>query len=309
MMFSIPKITGNNFKYVVIISVVFFFIIISYILSILKWKTVDEPFFGGFFNTTFWGVQMYFFFAPLALLLYFAAYAFWVHFKWNMMAPFHGLWYASNSQSEVDFVTDIRLNFALLSEAAAKLVFDKERYNSIAADTSSQWTRFRMWLRPVDQAVHIAKYLQGKWDSKPMTNIGMLPASILLDAFGWTKLVSPQRVAIAKAVDIWNDANMNDQVHSLTKAWQYMADGIIPVPDGIELYVTVPWTRIDNAYPKKRYEAQWGGFIRQLAENIARGDYNKGISMTTAGIIVFIVCVIFSAVMFIMKLVVQVPAR
>ncbi|MFA5715211.1 MAG: hypothetical protein WC998_05700, partial [Candidatus Paceibacterota bacterium] len=67
---------------------------------------------------------------------------------------------------------------------------------------------------------------------------------------------------------------------------------------------TIPWVRIDNAYPRKRYEAERGGFIRQLAENIARGNYNKpAMSMTMAGVVVFISCVFFSGLMFLFKFV------
>jgi len=275
-------------------------LVILYFLSTYRWALVNSPLFGGFFNNTLFGVQYYFYLVPLAVIMYFAAYAYWVFGRWGVMVPFQGLWHALNAQTEVVFVSDLRLNFVLLSEASAKLVFDKDRYNKIVMDTTSLFVRFRMWIKPVDQAVHIAKYLQGSWDSTPMTNIGSVPAGLLLDAFGWTKAVSPQRMAIGKEVDIWNDVNPNDQIHSLSKAWEYMDKGLIPTPKGVELYVTIPWVRIDNAYPKKRFEAERGGFIRQLAENIAHGDYAKGgpLSMTMAGVIVFLSCLFFSGLMF-----------
>lgn len=262
---------------------------------------VDQPFFGGIFNTTFFGIQIYLYCAVPAVILYFVSYVWWVHLKWNMMAPFHGLWSAINSQSEVVFVSDLKLNFHLMGEFAAKVVFDKERYNSITHDTSNALTRFRMWLMPTDEAVHTAKYLQGSWDSKPMTNIGSIPAGILIDANGWTKAVSPERDAIAKNVDKHNDCNMDDQVHSFSKAWDYMNKGIIETPENVKLYVTIPWVRIDNAYPMKRYQADRGGFIRQIALNILNGTYNKGLNMTTAAIFVFLVCVVLSVMMFAMK--------
>jgi len=88
-------------------------------------QIVDQPFFGGFFNTTFWGAQIYLFCVVPVLILYLASYAYWIHFKWNMMSPFHGLWSAVNSQSEVIFVSDLKLNFALIGEFAAKVIFDK----------------------------------------------------------------------------------------------------------------------------------------------------------------------------------------
>jgi hypothetical protein len=262
---------------------------------------VDEPFMGGFLNTTFFGIQIYLYLAIPAVILYLAAYIWWVKLKWQMMSPFHGLWSAINSQSEVVFVSDLNLNFHLMGEFAAKVIFDKERYNAIAHDTSNWLTRMRMWLMPVDEAVHTAKFLQGSWDSKPMTNIGSVPAGILLDVYGWTKAVSPQRSAIGRVADTWNDLNIDDQIHSMSKAWKYMAEGKIDTPDGVKLYVTVPWVRIDNAYPKKRYQSERGGFIRQIALNIVNGVYSRGLNMTTAAIFVFCVCVALSLLMFWMK--------
>jgi hypothetical protein len=264
-------------------------------------SVVDQPFFGGIFNTTFFGIQIYLYLAIPAVILYLAAYIWWVKLKWQMMAPFHGLWSAVNSQSEVVFVSDFNLNFHLMGEFAAKVIFDKERYNAIAHDTSSALTRFRMWLMPVDEAVHTAKYLQGSWESQPMTNIGSVPAGILLDVYGWTKAISPQRSAIANVADVWNDLNMEDQIHSMSKAWKYMSEGKIETPENVKLYTTVPWVRVDNAYPKKRYQSERGGFIRQIALNIINGLYNKGMNMTTAAIFVFLVCVVLSGVMFWMK--------
>jgi len=274
------------------------------LLSTVKWSLVKDPFMGGLFNNTLFGIQYYIFFIPLAGLMYLVAYIYHVKLKWGMMHPFQGLWYALNAGTEVVFVTDLRLNFVLLSEAMAKLVFDKERYNKLVLDTDKWYNRLFLRIKPIDQAVSLAKFLQGSWDSKPMTNIGSVPAGILLDAFGWTKPVSPQRDAIRVEVDLWNDTHPDDQIHAFSKARDYMEKGIIPTPKGVELYVTIPWVRIDNAYPRKRYEAERGGFIRQLAENIARGNYNKpAMSMTMAGVVVFMSCVFFSGLMFLFKFV------
>ena len=274
-------------------------LIILYFLSTMTWALVDQPFFGGFLNNTIFGLQYYLFLIPAAVILYIIAYIFWAKLKWGMMAPFQGLWHALNAGTEVVFVSDLKLNFALLSEAMAKLVFDKERYNKLVLDTDKWYNRLFLRIKPIDQAVSLAKFLQGSWDSKPMTNIGSVPAGILIDAFGWTKPISQQREAIRVEVDLHNDKNPDDQIHSFSKAWEYMDKKFINTPPGVELYVTIPWVRIDNAYPQKRYEAERGGFIRQLAENIARGIYDKPpVSMTMAGAIVFVCCVFFSGLMF-----------
>lgn len=283
-------------------------IIILYLLSTAKWTLIKDPFFGGFFNNTLFGIQYYVFFIPVVIIMYLVAYIYWAKLKWGMMLPFQGLWYALNAGTEVVFVTDLRLNFSLLSEAMAKLVFDKERYNKLVLDTDKWYNRVFLWIKPIDQAVSLAKFLQGSWDSKPMTNIGSVPAGILLDAFGWTKPVSPQREAIRVEVDLHNDKNPDDQIHAFSKAWEYMDKGLIATPKGVDLYVTVPWVRVDNAYPRKRYEAERGGFIRQLAENLARGMYDKPpISMTMAGVVVFISCLFFSGLMFMFKFVWAAP--
>ena len=294
---------------IVLIAGVIVILIVFGIISITKWALVDQPFFGGFFNTSYWNTPLYIFFIPVAVLLYFVAYAFWVHFQWNMMSPFHGLWVAMVGHSGVVFKTDLDLNFILKSEAGAKLVFEKERYNNIATDTSKFLNRIRMKIRPTDQSVDVAKFLQGSWDSKSLVNIGSIPASILLDANGWTRDLSPERTAIALECDKWNDANPTDQIHNLSKAWEYMERGIIEKPKDVELYVTIPWVRIDNAYPSKRFQAATGGFIRQIAENIQNGEYKPGISATWAGVMVFLVCIVISVLMFVLKIFIYAPTK
>jgi len=278
-------------------------------LSLMKWTLVDQPFFGGLFNTAFWGTPLYVFFIPIALLMYFVAWAYWAHLRWDMMAPFHGLYVAMMGHSDVIFKTDLDLSFILKSESGACLVFEKDRYNNLVEHKYKFLTNISKKLKPVDQSTDFAKYLQGSWETKKVVNIGSIAASILLDAFGWTKEVSPERAAIAKECDFWNETNPNDQIHSLGKAWQYMDKGKIITPPNVKLHVVVPWVRIDNAYSSSRNSAAWGGFLRQLAENIARGDFNKGMSMTTAGVIVFIACLSISALMFVMKFWAHVPAK
>ncbi len=279
------------------------------VLSIMKWSLVDQPFFGGMFNTAFWGTPLYVFFIPVALLMYFVAWAYWAHLRWDMMAPFHGLYVAMTSRSDVIFKTDSDLNFILKSESGACLVFEKDRYNALVEHKYKWLTSISKKLRPVDQSTDFAKFLQGSWETKKVVNIGSIAASILLDANGWTKDVSPERVAIAKECDIHNEMNPNDQIHSLAKAWRYMDDGKIITPPNVKLYINVPWVRIDNAYSSSRNSAAWGGFLRQLAETLSRDAGNKGMSMTWAGIIVFVSCLGISAAMFIMKIMSHTPIK
>ncbi len=278
-------------------------------LSLMKWTLVDQPFFGGLFNTAFWGTPLYVFFIPVALLMYFVAWAYWAHLRWDMMAPFHGLYVAMTSRSDVIFKTDLNLNFILKSEAGACLVFEKDRYNALVEHKYKWLTGISKKLRPVDQSTDFAKYLQGSWETKPVVNIGSIPASILLDANGWTKDVSPERTEIAKECDLWNEMNPTDQIHSLAKAWQYMDSGKIITPPNVKLYVDVPWVRIDNAYSSSRNPASWGGFLRQMAENLAKDAAKGGLSMTWAGIIVFVSCLGISAAMFIMKIMSHTPVK
>lgn len=278
-------------------------------LSLMKWKLVDQPFFGGIFNTGFWETPLYVFFIPVAMLLYFVAWAYWAHFRWDMMAPFHGLYVAMMGRSDVIFKTDFDLNFILKSESGACLVFEKDRYNALVEHKYKWLTGISKRLRPVDQSTDFAKFLQGTWETKPVVNIGSIPASILLDANGWTKEISHERAAIAKECDFYNETNPNDQIHSLSKAWKYMNEGKIITPPNVKLYINVPWVRIDNAYSSSRNPASWGGFLRQLAENLAQQAAKGGLNMTWAGIIVFVSCLAISVGMFIMKIMAHTPMK
>jgi hypothetical protein len=275
----------------------------------MKWSLVDQPFFGGIFNTSFWNTPMYIFFIPVVLLMYFVAWAYWAHLRWDMMAPFHGLWVAMSSHSDVIFKTDLNLNFILKSEAGACLVFEKDRYNALVEHKYKFLTSISKKLKPVDQSTDFAKFLQGSWETKPVVNIGSIPSSILVDANGWTKDVSPERAAIAKECDLWNEINSNDQIHSLAKAWQYMSEGKMPTPSNVKLYVDVPWIRVDNAYSSSRNPAAWGGFLRQLAENLANSAANKGLNMTWASVVVFLSCLGISGLMFVMKILSHTPGK
>lgn len=283
-------------------------LIVLGIISLTHWSVVDQPFLGGLFNTPIFGIPIYGFLFPLFGIIFVLAYVFWVKMKWGMMAPFHGLWIAMNGQTEVVFKTDLHLNFVLKSEYGARVIFDRERYESIAVDNTLR-NRIRKRFRPGDPSVSIAKLLQGSWSSSPIVNIGSVPASILLDANGWTKEGSQERKLIADECDRWNDMNPNDQVHELNKAWQYMNEGKIPTPNGVNLYVKIPWIRVDNAYPKSRNAASWGGFIRQIAENIQNGSYKSGFSMTWAGVAVFVVAIAISGMMFAMKILAHSPVK
>jgi uncharacterized membrane protein len=283
-------------------------IIILGFISLTHWAVVDQPFLGGLFNTPILGFPLYIFFFPISIILFILAYIFWVKMKWGMMTPFHGLWIAMNAGDEVVFKTDLHLNFVLKSEYGARVIFDRDRYNAIAVDNTWR-NRIRKLIRPGDPAVSIAKILQGDWDTAPIVNIGSVPASILLDANGWTKDDSKEHALIANECDLWNDMNESDQVHSLQKAWRYMNEGKIPVPKGVNLYVSIPWIRVDNAYPKSRNAASWGGFIRQIAENIQNGAYKEGFSMTWAGVVVFLVSIGISGMMFVMKILSHTPVK
>jgi hypothetical protein len=288
-------------KFILIVGIVGILAIFG-AFSLMKWSLVDQPFFGGIFNTSFWNTPLYIFFIPVALLMYFLAWAYWAHLRWDMMAPFHGLYVAMTSRSDVIFKTDVNLNFVLKSESGACLVFEKDRYNALVEHKYKFLTSISKKLKPVDQSTDFAKFLQGSWETKPVVNIGSIPASVLLDANGWTKDVSQERAAIAKECDIWNDMNPDDQIHSLAKAWQYMSEGKMPTPPNVKLYTDVPWVRVDNAYSSSRNPAAWGGFLRQLAEVLANSAANKGLNMTWAGIIVFVSCLGISALMFVMKI-------
>ena len=272
---------------------------------------LTTPYLGGTFNTPIlFGIQLYLWLAVGIIIMAIISELVWRVSFWNPMTPFHGLWYSFKSKSNAAFVFDLRQYWDLISEGGAKLIFDKTRYDfgdgfvgsiikfvnfrsSEHISFAELFRSFRIWLFRTDYSVHTAKLLQGDWDEYPLVTIGQTPSELIFDAYHWTDARSVDREQIAKCVDIYNETNPNDEIHSLSKFYRYatMKQPKIVCP-GVKLTVTVPWVRVDAAFPLKRYKASWAGFLRQMAEDLAgkmQGDINRfAILIACLGVVICI---------------------
>lgn len=272
---------------------------------------LELPYLGGAFNyPILFGIQLYIWcFAALIIMLALSELV-WVFSFWKPVTPFHGLWFAYKNHSNAVFVFDLKQYWDLISESGAKLIFGRDRYDFATGIVSSLWRfvnpfhqeritfselfrNFRIWLFNTDYSVHTAKMLQGSWEEYPLVTIGQTPAEIIFDAYHWTDMKSKDREQIAKCVDIYNDSNPNDEIHSLGKFFQYATarEPKIVCPN-IKLTARVPWVRVDSAFPTHRYKAAWAGYLRQLADDLSnksQTDINRfAILVVVLGVVVVI---------------------
>jgi hypothetical protein len=98
--------------------------------------------------------------------------------------------------------------------------------------------------------VEIAKKLQGyEWESESSVTTGGIHADLILDADNWSVRTSPQHAIVESIAMQWNDANPSSQVHAYPKFQKMLTTGIINCPPGIKKTITIPWSRIDAAFP------------------------------------------------------------
>lgn len=281
-------------------------------------QMLELPYLGGTFNNTFLlGIQLYIWLFILIIAGLILSEIIWRVGFWSPITPFHGLWYAYKNKSNAAFVFDTRQYWDLVSEGGAKLIFDRSRYSFSAGlipntinliniksenhITFSEWFRnFRIWLFGTDYSVHTAKMLQGDWEEYPLVTIGKTPAELIFDANHWTDNKSKDREYIGQCVDMYNEGNPDDEIHSLSKFYKYST--LKPQPriscPNVVLTVLIPWSRIDSAFPLKRFKAAWAGFLRQTAEDLANKstqDINK------FAILIFILGTLIVILMFVGK--------
>lgn len=248
-------------------------------LPLMTGTMLKTPFLGGIFNyPILFGVQLYFWLFLLAFLIAVACELFWRVSFWDPITPFKGLYKAYTDNTKAALVGDLNLDWALLSESAATIIFNPDYYR-FAIEQMSAWIKFRAWLYKPDFSAQIAATLEGKRDDPTLITIGTIQTHIVIDTEWWTDRNSPQRKAIIKAVGKWNKENIDDQVHRFTTFIKYVKAGKIECPEGVVLEKTIPWARIDAAFPINRSDAAWAGFVRQIAEEIpdmeGGGDMNR----------------------------------
>lgn len=247
---------------------------------------LTEPFLGGIFNyPILFGVQLYFWLFIAGFLIIVGSEIFWRVTFWEPLHPFHGLYRSFIDNTKACLVGDLNLDWVLLSESAATIIFDPEEYDFALAEMG-WWIRFRAWLYKPDFSAAIAAQLEGKKEEPTLITIGRIPTHLIIDAQWWTDRKSPQRQAIKKVCREWNKAHPDDQVHRFGTFIRYVDEGKIIPPEEVVMSYTIPWARIDAAFPLIRSDAAWAGFVRQLAEELAEmsmGDLGKW----AIGILVF----------------------
>lgn len=256
---------------------------------------LKDPFFAGVFNyPILFGIQVYFWLFIAWILFIVGAEIFWRFTFWDPITPFHGLFRAFTDGSKAALVGDMNLDWALLSEAGATIIFPPEYY-SWAYTQLGWWIKFRAWLYKPDFSASIAAKLEGKRDDPTMITIGKIATYLIIDAEWWTDKQSEQRQAIIKATDKWNHDNPNDQIHRFSTFIKYIKDGRIGTngplvkPDEVVLERVVPWARITAAFPIIRSDAAWAGFIRQIAEEMW-GASNVDMNRWAVYILIFGAC-------------------
>ena len=239
---------------------------------------LEQPFLGGAFNwAPIFGIQLYFWLMIFGLFIIVGSEIFWRFTFWEPMNPFHGLYEAFTNGSKAAMVGDLNLDWALMSEAKATLIFDSDYYK-FAIEEMGWWIKFRAWLYKPDFSAAIAAELEGKAEEPTLITIGKIPTHILIDIQHWTWKNSNEQKAIKKAAEEWNNNHPEDQVHRFRTFVQYVRNGNITCPEGVKLEQVIPWPRIDAAFPVVRSDAAWAGFVRQIAEEMhaqSSGDLNK----------------------------------
>lgn len=249
-------------------------------------------FMGGFLNMTdpFLHWQLYKWAWIAGLLSCAVFYAAWYYGSWKPYKPLWGLYYAYKAGSQAAFTCGLELYFELISEREAKCIFDYSKWDydlppsrfplpsrvrhflfnyATAFLDINPWDAIMQKLGHVNRDVDIAKKLQDdEWEQSPSVTIGGIRTDIILDADQWTVKGSRQHQAIEEAAFRWNEANPDDQVHSYSKFQRLMDEGRIAPPPEIRREVTVPWIRIDSAFPLELQDNEMAGYRRQAAEEM-----------------------------------------
>lgn len=249
----------------------------------------DVLFLGGTLNTTFIGLQLYYWAWAVILVLAGIACLLWYFVSWKPYAPLHGLYHAYKAGSNVAFIFDANLIGEMVAERYAKCIFDYSKWDYEIPGNMGKFAKWFFYyptaflddITPlqgviyrfgkVNKDVEIARLLQnGEWERSPSAVCGGVPLDIVIDTDNWTLRKSPQHKAIELAAQQWNDANPNDQIHSYSKFQKKLLAGDIYCPE-LKMSHEVTWTRVDTGFPMDLEESDWAGKRRQMAEQ----EYNE----------------------------------
>ena len=247
---------------------------------------------GGLLNFTdpVFHLQAYIWLWLFLLVITGVCYAAWYYGKWMPFKALHGLYYAYKSKTFAAFIFNSELIAELVSEREAKCIFDysKWEYEGLSRFKALLFNYATVFLPEITWAqaimykfgkvnldVEIAKKMQDyEWERASSVTVGGIHTDMILDADRWTVPESPQHRIVEETADKWNDANKNDEVHSYSKFQRYLLEGKIPCPKGIRPTITVPWIRIDSAFPLELEDNEMAGARRQKAEEDAEVEKN-----------------------------------
>ena len=204
----------------------------------------------------------------------------------------HGLYYALKNGSTVAFIFDSFLVGELVSERDAKCIFNyaEDEYEIDVPDHKfldkvPGFKKIQIWLRTyfyyyptnyidtitptqaiiykvgkVNKDVEIARLLEGgKWERSASVVCAGVPVDIVVDMDRWTLRKTAQHKAVVRSARAWNELNPKDQIHSYQKYQDYLLNSKIVCPKEIQIGFTVPWQRIDAAFPLELDENEWAG--------------------------------------------------
>lgn len=224
-----------------------------------------------------WG----FLFATIIIVLCWIS---WKYVTWARYTPVHGIYYAFKAHSQAAFIYNKGLISELLSERHAKCIFDysKWSYEGLSKVQAFLFNYATVFLPELDFAhaiiykfggknmdVQIAKRLQGNiWESESSITTGGIHCDMILDIDDWSVPTSHQHAIIESTAQQWNDANPDRQVHAFPLFQKMLLNGTINCPPGISPTATIPWVRIDAAFPVVVANNEAAGAIRELAREL-----------------------------------------
>jgi hypothetical protein len=250
-------------------------------------------FMGGVFNYVdpLFGLQLYIWGWIALLVLAVVSWLAWRYGQWEPYKPVWGLFYAFKAESQAAFIFNIGLVCELLSERDAKCIFNYAKWDYRGINAIQKWVfnYATVFLPDLPKAkailykyggrnldVEIAKKMQNhEWEKHSSVTLGGIHTDMILDGDNWTVKDSPQHKIIEAQCEVHNDGNESDQIHSYSKYMRYLLERKMPCPDGVKMFITVPWSRIDSAFPCYVPNNTMSGAKRQYARELEELDNNS----------------------------------
>jgi hypothetical protein len=233
-------------------------------------------FLGGIFNKMFLGIPYYLWIMVLMVILEIMIFVLWLFFQWFKLQPYHGLLWATIKKAGASFVFDENMHFDFITDRSSKVIF---------AETFEQ-----------------AQDAERRKTEAPAATIGTVRSDFVFDPKKWTYPNSYQHKLVENIAEKHNMQNPDDQVRLLPTFMEYAIagkfNGDVYADDmaNLELYMTIPWSRIKMMY-KDRNESGVFGFVMSLAatlEEIQNESMNK-YSLLLLGVFLLIDVVIIAA--------------